>query len=145
MDKKENPYKEIAILKFKKYFFHNERNLLAAGKQPDPGKSATEAMWKTRQETMELIKSDPDFQNNIDREEIWADALYWVMYFRQMLVDLKVIEPMVAPISHHEQIKDTTKSGEIVSAFANGVDLKAEAALGGIEHGEELPDGEHKQ
>jgi hypothetical protein len=77
-------YRERALLKFKRYYLHGIRN------GHDSEKSATEAMWKTRNELLEELKEDPEFQNDHAKEELWADALIQIMLLRMMLANIPI-------------------------------------------------------
>jgi hypothetical protein len=128
-------YTDLALLKFKKSFFHAERNLLAAGKESDPAVSATEAMWKTRDEIISLVKLDPEIQDDVNREHVWSRALYYVTYIRTLLVDLKNLHPSIVPQHHVEQLGgvsykvSTPNADTIVEVLEKGIEDRLENRL----------------
>jgi len=123
-------YRERALLKFRRYYFHSIRDQASAGKEVDTEKAATDAMWKAREEILAMLRIDPDIETDIDREEVWADALVDIMFFRQLLVNLPIdaakLYPKM-PLANGE-IADPkltpTNSGKIAGAYETGVETK---------------------
>lgn len=115
-----NPYRERALYKFRRYLFHELRNQEAAGAAPDMDDASTKAVWKTRDEMLDLMKHDTSFKTNIDREEAWADVLIDVMWMRQMLFDL----PTVGVQIDVPKLKSVSASGNVTENFVEGVKSK---------------------
>lgn len=116
-------YRERALLYFKRYFLHGIRD----GKDADTASS--EAMWKARDEILQMIQSDATYPTNVEKETVYADALGELMIFKMLLMDFdKAIEQKKRVAAENTQFENehTSPPTKIADAVVTGLAEKVQ-------------------
>lgn len=117
-------YRERALLKFRRYYLHGIRD----GKSAD--ESATDAMWKARNELLEEVKADPAYQTDAAREDLWSDVLIQLMVLRMMLseipIDINELKRRSIQTNQERERIAQSASAEVADLVNKGLEAVAE-------------------